>query len=132
MLFEFNETKSNIFDLDECYKKGNMFDNIYEEYKNYKPIEIKTNTEEEKLYLNILKLEFAINDLNLYLDINPYDNKVFEIFKKYILLYKKCLKEYESKYQVLDLYHDVFDKYTWINSPWSWEKKNCLWEDTYV
>lgn len=129
MLFEFSEIKvpdkkSNLFDINTGFELGNMYECLYSGYKKYEPREIKPKDEREMLFLNILKLSFAINDLNLYLDIHPDDEKTYELFKKYCVMYQECLTEYESKYQVLELFHDIYGKYTWY--------KGFPWEDKYV
>lgn len=127
MLFEFDKmisTKKNettLYSVDEGFLKGNLFKNLYDPYKNYEVKKIIPKTEKELLEYNIYKLCFAINDLNLYLDINPHDQEMYELFKKYIEQYKKYLHEYEMKYQVLELTDDTHGKYTWINNPWPWE-----------
>lgn len=128
MLFDF-ETNiyekpiSKLYDLDEGFTKGNMFPELYDTYKDYKPKTLKPKTEREALLYSIDKLCFAINDLNLYLDVYPDDKDAYETFKKYCMLYDRCLEEYESKYQVLNLSHDVYGKYTWISNPWPWEDR---------
>lgn len=129
MLFEFSEIKipekkSDLFDINTGLELGNMYKNLYRGYKKYEPKEIKANNEREMLFLNILRLSFAINDLNLYLDIHPEDENMYELFKKYCVMYQECLTDYESKYQVLELFHDVYGKYTWY--------KGFPWEDKYV
>lgn len=128
MLFEFEtimeNPKPDVDNLSEGFYKGNMFEELYDSYKNYCPKEIKTNNEREALLLRIMMLDFAINDLNLYLAINPKDSKVYDLFLKYSNSYQKYVEEYESKYEVLELTHDTFGKYTWGNNPWPWEGKN--------
>lgn len=128
MLFEFIETQSdsmdyNLYDDTEGFEKGNMFKNLYDPYKNYDVKKIVPKNEREMLMLNILKLSFALNDLNLYLDLNPNDQEVYELFKKYSLMYQKYLEQYEQNYQVLELCHDIYGKYTWLDNPWPWEDK---------
>ena len=130
MLFEFNEIMSTpkkdntLSSLDEGFLKGNLFKNLYDPYKNYEIKKIIPRTEEELLEYNIYKLCFAINDLNLYLDINPNDKEMYELFKKYVEQYKKYLHEYEMKHHVIELTDDTLGKYTWIDSPWPWEVHN--------
>ena len=136
MLFEFNTnmyekdtyekdmyTKEapETFDLEEGFVKGNMFKNLYDEYKDYKPYTIKVKTERESMLVKLMMLDFAINDLNLYLEIYPDDKECYQLFTKYCLAYEKLLHEYEKKYQVLDVNHDTFGKYTWFKNPWPWE-----------
>lgn len=126
MLFEFvtdinDNNNSQIYDLSEGFTKGNMFVNLYEPYKNYTPTCLKPENERQALLDKIYKLCFAVNDLNLYLDVHPHDEAAYDLFKKYALMYQKCIEEYESRYQVLNLTHDIYGKYTWINNPWPWE-----------
>lgn len=137
MLFEINDfintsgintnsvnTKNNstsLFDLDEGFLKGNMFKDLYEPYKNYNVRKIVPKNEKELLLYNIYKLCFAINDLNLYLDINPNDQVMYDTFKKYTESYNKLVCEYEEKYGVLNLNGDISTNYSWYKNPWPWE-----------
>lgn len=129
MLFEFDtnifDTKNTteIYDLNEGFTKGNMFPHLYDQYKNYEPMPIKPKNEREMLLDKIYKLCFALNDLNLYLDTHRDDQAAYGLFKNYAEMYDKVVKEYENKYQVLELTHDIYGKYTWINNPWPWEDK---------
>jgi len=118
------EKKNNLLEPKEGLILGNMFFDMYEPYKNYKPRELVATTEKEKLMLKIRELSHAVGDLNLYLDLCPDDRDVYELFKKYCLMYQDCLNEYEAKYQVLELFHDIYGKYTWY--------KGFPWEDKYV
>lgn len=126
MLFEFIEKPDNkkdtiLYDESTGLEKGNMFKNLYSPYKNYEPKELIPKTEREALLYNILKLSFALNDLNLYLDIHHDDERVYQVFMECANALKRCVEEYEKKYQVLELCHDTFGKYTWISNPWPWE-----------
>ena len=51
--------------------KGNLFKNLYEPYKDYKPSRIDANNERTALLYQIMQYKFAIIELNLYLDNNP-------------------------------------------------------------
>ncbi len=126
MLFEFETnmitpSKEKLVDLDEGFTKGNMFANLYDPYKHYEPTCLKPQNEREALLLHIYKLDFALNDLNLYLDLYPTDMEAYEKFKKYAYDYEKCVHEYEKNYQVLEVCHDTYGKYTWLDNPWPWE-----------
>lgn len=131
MLFEIESTitkvhekENELYDLEDGFIRGNMFKKLYEGYKNYCPSRIETKDEKTHDLLIIMMLDFALNDLNLYLDLNPNDHETYEVFKEYSLYYKKMLLDYEKKYQVLCLTDDTFGKYTWISNPWPWEVKN--------
>lgn len=105
------------------YIRGNMFENLYNPYKNYKPQEITTNNEKETLLNKVRQYRFAMIDLNLYLDNYPNDTNVIKIFNNYQNLEKQACYEYESKYGPLtidDMPNNV-NTWIWDNSPWPWE-----------
>ena len=64
-------TNNNILDTKLGFKRGNLFNNLYDEYKNYKPQELKANNEKEDLLLQIDEQRFAMIEMNLYLDLYP-------------------------------------------------------------
>lgn len=105
------------------YIRGNMFENLYNPYKNYKPQEITTNNEKETLLNKVRQYRFAMIDLNLYLDNYPNDTNVIKIFNNYQNLEKQACYQYESKYGPLtidDMPNNV-NTWIWDNSPWPWE-----------
>ena len=116
-----NDNKRTNLDLENGFYLGNIFIDTYKPYKNYKSKKINAYSEQQKLMLAIQELDFIINDLNLYLDINPKDMKIYEIFKKYSLELDELKKKYYEKYQVLELCKDTKGKYTWISEPWPWD-----------
>lgn len=103
---------------------GNMFIDEYIPYKNYKPYKVKPKTEEEALLMKIREFCFAVDDLNLKLDLDPNNKKLFNLFKTYNEKLKMLTKEYEEKYQVLTLDCDNKDRYTWFTGKWPWEGDN--------
>ena len=108
-------------DLNNGFYLGNIFVNLYKPYKRINPKRINAYSEKQKMLLKIYELDFILNDLNLYLDINPKDDKMFDIFKNTALELNKLKDEYYKKYQVLDLCKDTNNKYTWLDNPWTWE-----------
>lgn len=100
---------------------GNMFYNLYEPYKNYKPRELRVKSEKEQLLLKIQEFSFAVNDLNLYLDLYPNDKMVFELFKQYNLELNKLNNIYSEKFEVIEINQDIGNSFTWYKNPWPWE-----------
>ena len=97
MLFEFNTNiydnkLDETFEIDEGFVKGNLFKDEYIGYKDYKPAKITVKNEREALLIKLMMLDFAINDLNLYLALNPDCKEKYEMFTKYSLMYQKCLE----------------------------------------
>ena len=127
MLFDFEsdfEKKAcSLLEIDEGFLRGNMFADLYEPYKNYRPKELKPKTEREALLYTIIKICFAINDLNLYLDIYPDDRKAINLFNQYRKQKEGLMEEYESKYGPIVLNSDSLNKYPWAwdDMPWPWD-----------
>ncbi len=113
---------NNIADPFTGFKRGNMFDNLYDEYKNYKPQELKANSEREDLIMQIDEQRFAIIDLGLYLDLYPNDQNALNLFNNYLNKEKELCMMFEKKYGPLTLDSPVQTKnWLWKNAPWPWE-----------
>lgn len=107
----------------EGFLKGNMFRDEYVPYKNLTYIKLYPQTEKEKMLYKIMALSFAINDLNLYLDLHPDKKEVFDLFKKYVKEKEVLCNEYERVYGPLEITGTTGNKYNWLDSPWPWENK---------
>ena len=115
-------TNNNISDSQIGFKRGNMFDNTYSEYKNYKPQELKASSEREDLILQIDENRFAIIELGLYLDLYPNDINALNKYNSYLKKEKELITIYESKYGPMTLSSPVqTNTWLWNNSPWPWE-----------
>ena len=103
--------------------RGNLFDNLYNPYKNYKPEEIEAKDEREALLYQVMQYKFALIELNLYLDTNPNDKEAIELFNQYQKIEKQMCNQYESMYGPLTLDSNYLnnDNWVWNNSPWPWE-----------
>lgn len=103
--------------------RGNMFENLYNSYKNTEPYDIKPMNEQAELLTYIDSLSFACIDLNLYLDVNPNDRHVIELFNQYRQQKKELMEQYQNKYGPLILNSDSLNNYPWPwnNKPWPWE-----------
>ena len=116
------DNNSNIASVKEGFARGNMFNDLYDPYKNYRYERVVANNKQEELLLEIMALSFAINDLNLYLDLHPNDEDVLKKFKE--LTEKSCSLEMEyvkcyGPLEVID--NESLSKFEWINNPWPWE-----------
>ena len=118
-----NMTGSFLFTPEVAYNNGNLFSNLYSQYKNYRPAQLSANTEKEKLLLDIGRLSFAAHDLNLYLDFNPNDESMLALFNDYRKQADSMISEYESKFGPLNISSNSLETgpFKWINSPWPWE-----------
>lgn len=108
---------------EEALKKGNLYENLYVPYKNYKPLELKASSEREKMLNQIRSYGFAMKDLNLYLDVNSNNVSYINLYNEYRKVKENLVNQYEQKYGPLTLISKELEKNNWIwdNSPWPWE-----------
>ena len=113
----------NLYEPYEGFVKGNLFKNLYNEYKNYKPMTLRPTSEKNALMLEIQKYKFALNDLNLYLDVNPNNKEAINIYNNYVVELDKLTKYYENLYGPISLNNNLIktSNFNWINCPWPWE-----------
>ena len=110
--------------VDEGFLRGNMFASEYKPYKNYTVKKIIPRTKREELLLEIMELSFAINDLNLYLDLHPEDSKMLKKFNDLVEKSCKCEMEYVKNYGALEVIDNTSDeKFEWIKNPWPWDNE---------
>ena len=81
--------------------------------------------EKAMLKKKIHEYDFALHELNLYLDLNPNDVTMLKLFNDYRERYIQLTKEYESKYGPLTIKSDSLNQtpFMWEKSPWPWEDK---------
>lgn len=117
------ENNSNLANPKEAFLRGNLFNNLYNQYKNYKYANLETNNKKDELLYNILMYKFLLNELDLYLDNYPNNKNYINLYNKYLEEEKKLINNYESNYEALTLNSKYLDKnnWTWIKSPWPWE-----------
>lgn len=114
---------NNLVEPKEGFLRGNLFNNLYDPYKNYRYGMLKATSAREELLFNILMYKFALIELNLYLDTNPNDINILNLYNKYLSEEKKLCDQYEKSYEPLtvDSEHLGNNTWKWIKSPWPWE-----------
>lgn len=113
----------NVVSPMEGFLRGNMFKDEYEPYKNLTYFKLNPSNDKERLLYQVMAYSFAINDLNLYLDLHPDNKGMLDLFKKYVKEEKELCNEYVNKYGPLEVSEVMGHKFDWINSPWPWENK---------
>ena len=118
----YNDNK-DIYGTYDGYIRGNMFNDLYNQYKNYKPARLIPNSEQDELLLDLNQLCFAAYDIRLYLDIHPRDEKMIELFNKYQQQAKEKMEEYESKYTPISMNTLTnTSEFNWVVYNFPWEK----------
>ena len=72
---------------------------------------------------NIRCLDFAINELALYLDTHPDDEKALCLHRKYCKEAKELKDKYQKVFGPLTINFPC-NKWRWIEEPWPWERGN--------
>lgn len=117
-----NNQNNNIISTEEGFKRGNMFKNLYDEYKNLKPRKLTANSEREDMLMQIMEYTFTMIDLQLYLDMYPNDKDALKLFNTYLNNKKELTNMFEEKYGPLTIDSEVQrNNWLWDNSPWPWE-----------
>ena len=68
-------------------------------------------------------LEFAINELALYLDTHPDDQKALCLHRKYCKEVKDLKDKYQKVFGPLTINFPC-NKWRWLEEPWPWERGN--------
>ena len=118
----FNQN-NNLADPKTALDRGNLFNNLYDPYRNYKYRPLKPSNKREELLYNILMHHFALTELALYLDLNPNNQNMLNLYNRYLDNKKKLVKEYERNFGPLTLEGDNVgtNDWNWSKSPWPWE-----------
>lgn len=83
----------------------------------------KNDVSRVEMLRKIQQLEFAVVDLNLYLDNHPTNTKAIDDFNKFTEQLMNLKKEYEAKFRMLTNfgYSKADPSWSWVNEPWPWE-----------
>lgn len=113
----------SLYSPKEGFIKGNLFQNLYSEYKNYQPFSLNPMTEQDKKLQELQSISFAMHDLNLYLDTHPNDQSMVTLFNDYRREKEKKMQDYERQFGPLMVSSEAMEgnTYSWIHSPWPWE-----------
>ena len=119
----YNYTNNNYINPYQGFIRGNLFPNLYNYYKNPKPYNITPANDQAEMLTNIGAYSFALDDLNLYLDLHPDDQNMIALYNQYVNQYQAYKNEYSRKYGNLDTTSINADKneWTWVEEPWPWQ-----------
>lgn len=75
------------------------------------------------LMKKIKKYDFALTELNLYLDTHPSCRRALALFDKYRNVKKAAEEEYVAKFgPITPEQNQSTEHWTWIDDPWPWER----------
>ncbi|MBP3705702.1 MAG: spore coat protein CotJB [Clostridia bacterium] len=80
--------------------------------------------DKQKLFKKILELDFALHELNLFLDTHPDNEKALRLLGDYRSMRKSAVEEYENRFGrliIMPCDAPTTKPWQWINGPWPWE-----------
>lgn len=77
----------------------------------------------EEMLQQIRCYDFAINELALYLDTHPDDEKALCLHRKYTKQARDLKDKYQKVYGPLTIHYPC-NKWRWLEEPWPWERGN--------
>ena len=75
-----------------------------------------------ELMNKIMEYKFAINDMALFLDTNPCNEKALEKHNEYVKNYKNYKNKFEKEYGPLSINTEINSWEKWVYEPWPWER----------
>ena len=118
-----NMGNNNLFNSYDAYVNGNLFEDQYIGYKNYKPINLNPKNKQQELLYNLNQKHFGMHEANLALDVNPNNNEMMEVYKKYRDEFIDLLGKYQKEYGPLCVSDPNLN-----NVQFGWEKTIFPWE----
>ncbi len=77
------ENPSQLYQAYDGFIRGNMFPDLYNQYKISKPYDIEPMNEQAQLLTYVDALCFARHDIQLYLDNFPNDKAMIQLYNQY-------------------------------------------------
>ena len=114
---------SKLYDPYQGFIRGNMFKNLYNDYKLTNPVEIQPMSDKDQMLLMIESLSFALIDISLYLTIYPEDKDMLNLYNQYRNQEEALCEQYQNMFGPLTINSNAMTQgWTWNSSPWPWEK----------
>lgn len=107
------------FERMEALQTGTLFPGLDLPFKA--AIQSRTKLANTAL-VELMALDFAIKELNLYLDTHAGDQEVLQLYWSYLKLAQEGREKYEKMYGPLmstDLTPE--DGFAWLKDPWPWD-----------
>ncbi len=74
-----------------------------------------------ELAQRVKELDFAINEVTLYLDVYPDSAPALEYYNCMLARRAAAVEEYESSCGPLTMYGNRGDNWQWVRGPWPWQ-----------
>lgn len=110
------------YNQNEALAAGTLFPGLRMPF--FKETQARMNCSNTAL-CELMALDFAINELGLYLDTHSDDTEALQLYTNYVTLAKEGRQRYEATYGPLQQTAVSLDSgYTWLDDPWPWDAGN--------
>lgn len=110
------------YNQNEALAAGTLFPGLRMPF--FKETQARMNCSNTAL-CELMALDFAINELGLYLDTHSDDMEALQLYTNYVTLAKEGRQRYEATYGPLQQTAVSLDSgYTWLDDPWPWDAGN--------
>lgn len=118
------QVPGKMFSICEGLEKGTIYKDLYRPYNDRGCCQ---SMDRDRMLYEIMALDFALIDLNLYLDTHPTDADAIDLFNNVAKKRKVMVDSYQAMYGPLTAsgYTNSEDMWDWIEEPWPWDKKVC-------
>jgi len=120
--FSLEQRVDRFYSPEEGFLRGNMMRDEFDSYKKYTYFKLKPETEKEQMLFQLMAYSFAINDLNLFLDMHPEDRSAYDLFKQYVNDKNELESMYVKRFGPMTVTETNGANYNWISNPWPWDK----------
>ena len=74
----------------------------------------------EELMNQLMAYKFAINDMSLFLNTHPDDERALKYHNEYVCEFNKIKEEYERNYGSIT-FETEMDSWQWVSDRWPWD-----------
>lgn len=122
-----------VYDENEALKNGTIFPELNKPFFAAGDSLNKGENMPDTMLLRIQKVSFAVDDVRLYLDTHPKDEKGLNLLKSLLKKRKELMKEYAEQFYPLtmDCMADIYEKNP-DSTCYCWQEGRVPWEGECV
>ena len=113
----FQEKDPPKYEARKALVRGTLFPGLDLPFMGMVNEDLKPDT----LLCQLQTVNFAVQELALYLDTHREDKEALELYRSYQEMYTKLRKMYETENGPLNHMHAQEGAYRWLDDPWPWE-----------